>query len=120
MNMRFVNVLAATALFSFMAVPSWAKSNSNGSLKTTIDLESTTTVRDKTLPPGQYKVIADGNEASFELNGKIVAEVPCSLKTLSSKAPQTAFVLDSNRLTEIQVSGKTQAIEFASSQNAGD
>ncbi len=73
-----------------------------------------------TLAPGEYKVIAEGNKATIEKGGKVVAEVPCTLKTLSNKAPQTAATVDHGSLTEILASGKTEAIEFSSSQNSGN
>ena len=64
------------------------------------------------LPPGHYKVIAEGNEAKFEKGGKVVAQVPCTLKTLPQKAQQDEFQVDDHRLVQIDVSGKLQAITF--------
>jgi hypothetical protein len=45
-----------------------------------------------------------------------VAEVPCTLKDFSGKIIDTTFVLDHDQLTEIQVAGKSKAIEFAPGQ----
>ena len=43
-----------------------------------------------------------------------MAEIPCTLKDFTGKINQTTFIIDNNKLTEIEVSGKTKAIEFSS------
>lgn len=103
-----------------MAIPALAKSNSSNSLNTTVDLYSTATVNNTKLAPGEYRVIAEGNQAKFEKDGKTVAEVPCTMKTLPSKASSSEFVMDHDKITEIQVAGKTEAIEFSSSGSSGN
>jgi hypothetical protein len=120
MSRRLLLLFATTAVFALMAIPSWAKNNSNGSLSATIDLNSKAALNNTTLVPGEYRVVVEGNQAKFEKDGKVVAEVPCTLKTLSTKATQTEFVVDHDRLTEIKVSGKTEAIEFSSGQSSGN
>ena len=99
-----------------MAVPIWAKSTTHRDLTTTIDLDSTAKVGSKTLSAGEYKVIAEGSQARFERDGKTVAEVPCTWKTLPNKAANSEFLMDRDHLTEIQVGGKTQAVEFSNIQ----
>ena len=66
------------------------------------------------LAPGEYKVIADGSKAKFQQGNKVVAEIPCTLKDFAGKINETTFVIDNNQLTEIQVSGRSKAIEFSS------
>jgi hypothetical protein len=66
------------------------------------------------LEPGQYKVVAEGNTAKFERDGDIVAEAPFTWKTLSSKPEYSEVMTDHDRITEIDFSGKTQAIVFPS------
>jgi hypothetical protein len=120
MSRRLLPLFITAAMFVVIAIPSWAKSNSSGSISVTITLAEKATVNNTTLAPGDYKVIADASKATIEKDGKVVAEVPCSLKTLSSKAPQTAATVDHGRLMEILASGKTEAIEFSSDQNSGN
>jgi hypothetical protein len=108
----FATFLAIMAL-GVASVSVWAKSDSGDSITATIKITSPTTVGTTQLAPGDYKVVADGNQAKFEQGNKVVAEVPCTLKDLNYKAPQTEFVLDNNHISEIQVSGKTKAIEFS-------
>jgi hypothetical protein len=105
----------AIAVLALMTLPTWAKNNPSAeSIKTTIDLSSTVNFSPSTtLAPGQYQVVAEGNQAKFEQNGKIIAEVPFSWKTLPSKAQHTEVLMNRDRITEIDVSGKTQAIEFS-------
>lgn len=107
-------ILSNLAAVTVISIPSWSKSNSKNYLSTTIDLASPTRIRNKQLQPGKYKVIAEGNEAKFERDGKIVAQVPCTLKTLSQKAQEDDFQTDHNRLTQIDVAGKMEAITFGS------
>jgi hypothetical protein len=106
----------AVAVITMITIPSWAKDNSSGALTARISLDSATTVNNSntTLEPGEYRVVAEQNQAKFEKDAKVVAEVPCTLKTLSGKAAHTEFSIDQGRLLEIQVSGKTEAIEFSS------
>jgi secreted trypsin-like serine protease len=108
-SLSFPVIIALAA----MSLPALAKSNSKATIKTTVDLTSTTKVGSTTLAPGHYEVVVEGNQAKFERDGKTVAEVHCTLKDLSTKAQQTEATADHDQLTEIQVSGKTQAIEFS-------
>lgn len=114
MSRPLLFALSVFAAWTLASVPSWGRPNANDSLTATIDLGSTTTIQNKQLQPGRYKVVAEGNEAKFERNGKVVAEVPCTLKTLSQKAQQDDYQTDRNRLTQIDVSGKMQAMMFGS------
>ena len=116
MTRRLLPFFIAVAVIAVLTIPSWAKDNSSGALTARISLDSATTVNNSntTLEPGEYKVVAEQNQAKFEKDGKVVAEVPCTLKTLSGKAAHTEFSIDQGRLLEIQVSGKTEAIEFSS------
>jgi hypothetical protein len=111
---RLLTVMAITA----MAVPMWAKSASPRAVSATVYFDSTAKVGSRTLSAGTYKVIAEGSQAKFERDGKIVAEVPCTWKTLPNKAATDEFVMDHNQLTEIQVQGKTQAVEFLNKSNS--
>ena len=99
---------------SILSVSVSAKNDSGDTITANLKLTATTTVGSSQLPAGDYKVIADGSKAKFMQGSKVVAEVPCTLKDFSGKINQTTFVIDNNKLTEIQVSGKTKTIDFAS------
>lgn len=119
MSRRLLPLFITTAIFLVITIPSWAKSSSNGSISVTITLTEKATVNNTTLAPGDYKVVAEGNKATIQKGNKVVAEVPCTLKTLSNKSSQTSATVDHGNLTEILASGKTEAIEF-SSQSSGN
>ena len=106
----FLAIIALTAL----GASAWAKNDSGDTITTTLKLTAPTTVGTTKLAPGSYKVTADASKAKFELGNKVVAEVPCTLKDFNFKINETTFVIEQNQLTEIQVSGKTKAIEFSS------
>jgi hypothetical protein len=101
-----------------LSLPIWAKQSSPKLTKVTIDLDAAAQLAGKTLQPGQYNVIVEGGKAEFQQRGKTVAEVPCTWKTLQYKAPGTGFVLTRNRMTEIQIRGKNQAVELASTNKS--
>jgi len=87
----------------------WAKP-----LKKSIELYSPARVGNTALLAGQYELIVDDKVAiaTFEKNNKIVAEIPYQLIRIA-KAPMDAMVFDKKgELTEIDFSGKSQAIEF--------
>jgi hypothetical protein len=117
---RRLLLLLTVPVLAVMTLPVWAKSNPKDSLSTTITISSTASLNSVTLAPGEYKVVAEGKQAKFERDGKLVAEAPCTWVTLSSKPPYSEVMTDHNRITEIDFSGKTQAIKFPSNQRAGD
>ncbi len=105
----FLAIMALTA----MSVSVWAKNDAGDTITTNLKLTATTTVGTTQLAPGDYKVIADGSKAKFQQGSKVVAEIPCTLKDFSGKINQTTFVIDHDKLTEIQVAGKSKSIEFS-------
>jgi hypothetical protein len=105
---------------SVMSIPVLARPSSKDSLSTTISLVTAVNVGNKMIEPGEYKVVVQDNSAKFEKDGKVVAEAPCTLKTLPTKAHETAVSVDHDKLTEIQISGKTQALEFSSGAASGN
>ena len=116
MSRRSLPLFLAIMALSAMSVTVWAKNDSGDTITTNLKLTATTNVGTTKLAPGEYKVIADGSKAKFQQGNKVVAEVPCTLKDFSGKIIDTTFVLDHDQLTEIQVAGKSKAIEFASGQ----
>ena len=117
---RRLLLFLSLAAFSLMILPAQGWSKPKDSVSTTISVGTTVTVNNKTLEPGQYKVVVEGNTAKFERDGDIVTEASCTWKTLSSKSPYSDFMTDHNRITEIDFSGKNQAIVFSSNQNSGN
>ena len=92
-----------------LALPMWAKP-----LKKSIELFSPARVGNTALLAGQYELVVDDKTAiaTFEKNNKVVAEIPYQLIRIA-KAPTDAMVFDKKgELTEIDFSGKSQAIEF--------
>ena len=96
-----------------MSVSVWAKNDAGDSITVNIKLNVATNVGSTKLAPGNYKVVADGSKAKFEQGNKVVAEVPCTLKDFTGKVIDTTFIIDHDQMTEIQVAGKSKAIEFA-------
>jgi hypothetical protein len=104
---RLFTALVATG----MVMPLWVTAATD-SLHKTIHLGAAVTVAGKTLQAGEYDLVVSGTQAKFESKGKVVAEVPCTWKTLPAKADHDLVLTDGGTVTEIEFQGKTQAIDF--------
>jgi hypothetical protein len=101
-----------TALVAIgLALPFWVTAATD-SLRKAVYLGSTATVAGKTLQAGDYDLVVKGNQAKFERKGAVVAEVPCTWKTLPAKSDHDGVDIDHGAVTEIQFKGNTQAIDF--------
>lgn len=110
---RLLPIFLAILVISAMTVPVWAtKVDTGNTISATIKLSAATKVGNTQLTAGEYKVIADQNQAKFQKGGKVVAQVPCTLKPLSFMPKETMFVVENGGLSEIQVSGNEMAIAF--------
>jgi hypothetical protein len=104
---RFFTALVAAG----MALPLWATAATD-SLHKTVHLGSAATVAGKSLQEGDYDLVVSGTQAKFERKGKVVAEVPCTWKTLPAKAEHDGVEINAGAVTEIEFKGNTQAIDF--------
>jgi len=110
MSRRIVYCELAIVVGLTLALPVWAKP-----LKKSIELYSPARVGNTVLLAGQYELFVDDKTAiaTFEKSNKVVAEIPYQLIRIA-KASTDAMVFDKKgELTEIDFSGKSQAIEFA-------
>jgi hypothetical protein len=97
-----------------MTLPVWAKPAAQTTLRAQIDIVSRAQLAGKTLQPGHYMVVVRGRDAKFQRDGKTVADVSCSMKTLHQKARTDAAYLNGHQLTEVQFAGRTEAADFSS------
>ena len=97
-------ILLAALAVSF---PAWA-----ALAKKTVHIQHRLQVGDTTLAPGDYTVVVDGNEATFNQGRKVVAKVPCALKEGSEKFAQDAVIYADTAITEIRFAGQSQVITF--------
>ena len=111
MNVRVRSRFFAALLATGMALPLWV-SAATDSLNKKVHIGSNTTVAGKTIKVGDYDLVVSGNQAKFERGGKVVAEVPCTWKTLPSKSEHDLVLMDGSAVTEIEFKGNTQAIDF--------
>lgn len=112
-KMTCVAILSA---FAFLALPqhSFASSKPENTQveKKNMQLDDQTTVDGKTLLPGQYKVLVNGDKVTFEKDGQDVLTAPCQWKTLEFKAPYDAKLYSANHvLQELQFEGSNQALD---------
>ena len=66
------------------------------------------------LSPGDYEIkVKDGaTQASVVQDGKVVAQVPCQWIQLSKKPVNSQVISSNNQITEVDFSGKTEAVQF--------
>jgi hypothetical protein len=112
MSRRLLPLIIAIMALGMMGVAARAKNEAGDSLTTNVKLTSDTTIGSAKLTAGEYKVVVDGGKAKFEQGGKVVAEIPCTVKDYQGKINQTTFIIDKGQLTEIQVAGKSKTIDF--------
>jgi hypothetical protein len=108
MKMRVTPFFALLAVF-FLSCPVWAHSES-----TPLTLSQPATIGSTTLKPGQYRIVADlkTDQVRVERNGKLIGTFTGTPVTLNSKSEQTAIVFDGQRISEIQFTGKTEALKL--------
>jgi hypothetical protein len=107
------SILCAVVLFAVpMIASARPKSETTQVEKKTIDLDSQATVDGKTLTPGKYEVLIEGNKVSFERDGQSVVTAPCDWKTLPYKDPYNSTTFSAkNVLQELQFEGSNQALD---------
>ena len=111
---RLFPILFAIAVIFTMSLSVWAnKAADDNTVSATIKFSTATKVGNTQIAAGEYRVIADDNQAKFQKGNRVVAEIPCSLKPLSFMPRQTVYVTDSGKISEIQVAGSEMAIEFS-------
>jgi hypothetical protein len=111
MNVRVRTHFSTAVMAIAMTFPLWLTAGAD-SLHKRVHLSSPATVGGKTLQEGDYDLMISGNQAKFTSNGKVVAEVPCTWKTLETKAAYDQVLINGGAVTEIEFQGKTQAIDF--------
>ncbi len=113
---RMFPIFLAIVVLSAISVSVWAKNDANDSVSATIRLSTAAKIGSTQLAPGEYKIVVEGSQAKIQKGNKVVAEVPCTLKDISFTPQATSFVVDNDSISEIQVSGRTKAIEFSPGQ----
>jgi|SRR5580704_6218714 hypothetical protein len=108
MRIRAKYLLAGLGV-AILSLPALAHTESTG-----MNLTETTTIGSTQLNPGDYEFkLKDGaSKVEVEQNGHVVAEVPCQRIQLSRKSLNSQVVITENKITEIDFSGKTEALQF--------
>lgn len=93
----------------FLSCPVWANSES-----TPLYLSQPATIGNTTLKPGQYRLIANlsAGQVRVERKGKVIGTFAGKPVTLQTKSEETAIVFNGRRISEIQFTGKTEALKL--------
>jgi hypothetical protein len=101
--------LTALSLVAFLALPVWAHTDS-----AQLTVINPTTIAGKQLKPGTYKLEVQPDQKELKVvnteSYKTVAEVPCHWVNLKNAPNNTEVMLRKNKITEVDFSGKMQAI----------
>ena len=110
MRMQAKHYLMALSLVAFLALPVWARTAS-----AQLTVTNPTTIAGKQLKPGTYNLEVQPNQTQLKVvdasSRKTVAEVPCQWIQLKNTPANTEVLVDKNNVTEIEFSGKTQAVK---------
>jgi hypothetical protein len=92
-----------------LALPVWAQTES-----TDLTIDHPETIGTTQLQPGDYhlRVKTDATQLEVEQNGAVVAEVPCHWIQLPNKPDATQIQTSNDKITEIDFSGKTAAVQI--------
>ena len=73
-----------------------------------------TTIGNTEIKAGDYELrVEEGqNQLQVVSHGKMVAQVPCHLIQLPSKAAASEVEVDNNKVTGVEFGGKTAALDF--------
>jgi hypothetical protein len=102
---RAIALLAALAL----AVPVFAKPFSK-----TISLAQTAKLGKAELQAGQYRLLIDGNKATVQKGGKVVAETEGRWEDRSAKSSYDSLLISENgQVKEVRFSGQSRVFVFS-------
>lgn len=112
MRLKSIQLLAALTLLT-LAAPVWAHTRT-----ATAYVIDTTTIGGTQLKPGEYQLKVEDSATQLQImqNGKVVAVVPVQWIQLPNKPAETTVVMDSNKITEVDFDGNTQAVQIVSTQ----
>jgi len=104
------SIVTFSLALSLVAAPLWAAHTDY----TDWDVSQTTTIGTMQVQPGQYQVKAEEGKTDFQVisKGKVVATIPCQWIQLPSKAENTQFVVDGDKVTQVKFSGRMAAIQI--------
>jgi hypothetical protein len=105
--------LAMAALFASVALgKSIERISAKGKVATeTVTFSHVTVVNGTTLQPGEYRIVANGNELKVEdLNDKVVAECFITWGQSNQKFGKTKVDIDRKVLTKISLGGTRDAL----------
>lgn len=109
MRIRGKHCLTALSLLAFCALPVWAHTDS--AQLTVLDA---TTIAGQQLKPGNYKLEVQPDQTQMKIvdtnTSKTVAEVPIHWIHVDKAPSSNQVILDHNNVTEVEFSGKTQAV----------
>ena len=102
---RCVALLAAIAL----AVPAFAKPFSKN-----INLAQTAKLGKAELQAGEYRLLIDGNKATVQKGGKVVAESEGRWEDRSDKSSYDSLLISENgQVKEVRFSGQSRVFVFS-------
>lgn len=96
--------------FSLITLPLWAAHMDSMSWEPIQPV----TIGSTQVMPGQYQLRAEEGQSNVEVlqNGKVIATVPCNWMQLPTKAENSEVQTDNNKVTQVEFSGRTEAIQF--------
>lgn len=107
--MRFNRKSLTSVALLLAAVPLWAAHMYTMAWTVTHPI----TIGSMEVKPGDYEIRVEEGQTQLEVisHGKMLAQVPCHWIELPAKAASSEVVADNNKVTNVEFSGKTAALE---------
>lgn len=111
MHFRAKHCLTVFSVVAFLALPVWAHTDS-----AELTVVNPTTIAGQQLTPGTYKLEVQPTKTQMKVvdtqSSKTVADVPVHWITVNKAPINTEVILTSNHVSEVEFSGKTQAVQI--------
>lgn len=111
MHFRAKHCLITLCVVAFLALPVWAHTDS-----AQLTVLNPTMIAGQQLKPGTYKLQVQPNNTEMKVvdtkSSKTVADVPVHWIMVKKAPASTEVIMTSNHVSEVEFSGKTQAIHI--------
>ena len=110
MHLNYKKCLGGVALFA-LALPTWAAHEDS----TEWIVNQPATIGTTQVKPGTYEIRAEEGQSQLSVlsNGKVIAQVPCHWTQLPAKPQNSEVVMTSDKVTQVEFGGRTQAIDLS-------
>jgi hypothetical protein len=104
-----VKSYAGVLTILLFALPAWSRTDS-----APWSVSQAATIGGTQIKPGEYQLKAEEGQGQVQVvhDGKVIAQVTCKWIQLPAKSAETEVLVNNGQVTQIQFSGRMEAIQF--------